>query len=192
MAGRAYSVAVALTLLLVAPACRQKMYDQPKYTPLTASTFFKDGRASRPLVAGTVAHGHLDADVLFYTGKDGNAPASVFPFPVTAEVLARGQERFNIFCSPCHDRVGGGDGMIVRRGYKRPPSFHIDRLRNAPVGYLFDVITHGSGAMPSYAAQIPPGDRWAILAYVRGLQLSQHAQVADLVPAEQQRLEGHE
>ncbi len=186
-------VGMVLALALVTPACRQQMYDQAKYKPLAASTFFKDGRASRPLVPGTVARGHLEADTLLYTGKAGGADfAAVFPFPVTQEVLLRGQERFNIFCTPCHDRVGTGDGMVVRRGYRRPPSFHIDRLRRAPVGYLFDVITHGSGAMPSYGAQIPPHDRWAIIAYVRALQLSQSAQLADVPPAQRQQLEGHE
>ncbi|HUI25416.1 MAG TPA: cytochrome c [Candidatus Kryptonia bacterium] len=175
-------------LFLNSAACRQDMHDQPKYKPLKASKFFADGRGSRPLVPGTVARGHLDDDPLLYNGKVDNAFATTFPAPVTKAVLDRGQDRYNIYCTPCHDRVGSGNGMIVQRGYRRPPSFHIDRLRDAPVGYFFDVITHGFGVMPSYAAQVPVADRWAIIAYLRALQLSQHASLADVPPAEQQRL----
>lgn len=164
------------------------MHDQPKYKPYRASSFFEDGRAVRPLIADTVARGHLDDDALLYTGKAGDAFADLFPFAVTRQVLDRGHERFDIYCSPCHDRVGSGGGMIVRRGYRRPPSFHIDRLRQQPAGYFYDVITHGFGVMPSYAQQIPPRDRWAIVAYVRALQLSQHATLADVPPAEQEKL----
>jgi mono/diheme cytochrome c family protein len=177
-----------LALLLCTSACRQDMHDQPKYKPFRASAFFEDGRDARPLVAGTVARGHLDDDPLLYSGKVGDKFADLFPFAVTPEVLHRGQERYNIFCSPCHDRTGNGGGMIVQRGYRRPPAFHIDRLRQQPAGYFFDVITRGFGVMPNYAQQIPPRDRWAIVAYVRALQLSQHATVADVPPAEQQRL----
>ena len=164
------------------------MHDQPKYKPLKASKFFADGRTSRPLVPGTVARGHLDDDPLLYTGKVGATFTTTFPAPVTQAVLQRGQERYNIYCTPCHDRVGTGNGMIVQRGYRRPPSFHIDRLRDAPVGYFFDVITNGFGVMPSYAAQVPVSDRWAIIAYLRALQLSQHATLADVPAAEQQHL----
>ncbi len=166
------------------------MQDQPKYKPYRASAFFADGRDARPLVADTVARGHLDDDVLLYTGKSGDKFADLFPFPVTREILHRGQERYDIFCSPCHDRTGSGGGMIVQRGYRRPPAFHIDRLRQQPAGYFFDVISHGFGVMPNYAQQIPPRDRWAIVAYVRALQLSQHADVADVPLAERQRLTG--
>ncbi|HLY17116.1 MAG TPA: cytochrome c [Bryobacteraceae bacterium] len=168
----------------VLAGCRQDMQDQPKYIPLRPSSFFADGRSERPLVEGTVARGHLEADTVFYTGKADGKPVAAFPFPVTREVLDRGQERFNIYCSPCHDRMGTGRGMIVRRGFTHPPppSYHIDRLRQAPDGYIFDVITNGLGAMPDYAAQIPPADRWAIVAYVRALQLSQHASVNDVPP----------
>src|SRR4029079_9617096 len=118
-----------------------------------------------------------------YTGlaRDGK-PVADFPLPVTREVLLRGEQRYDIFCSPCHDRAGTGRGMVVRRGYKQPPSYHIDRLRTAPVGYLYNVITEGCGVSPSYASQIPPEDRWAIVAYVRALQLSQNARLADLTP----------
>jgi hypothetical protein len=164
--------------------CRQDMQDQPKYIPLRPSTFFADGRSERPLVEGTVARGHLDADTAFYTGKIDNKPVDAFPFPITRAVLERGQERYNIYCAPCHDLLGAGKGMIFRRGFNRPPpqSYHIDRLRQAPVGYFFDVITNGLGAMPDYAAQIEPRDRWAIVAYVRVLQLSQNASVNDVPP----------
>ena len=181
-------VPYVLALLVVAAGCRQDMHDQPKYKPFRPSTFFADGHASRPLVADTVARGHLDDDALLYTGKSGDGFANLFPFAVTQEVLARGHERYNIFCSPCHDRVGNGGGMIVQRGYRRPPSLHLDRLRQQPAGYFYDVITHGFGVMPSYAQQIPPHDRWAIVAYVRALQLSQHATLADVPPAAQQQL----
>jgi hypothetical protein len=165
--------------------CRQDMQDQPKFIPLRPSSFFDDGRSERPLVEGTVARGHLDADTAFYTGKVDGKPVDEFPFPITHAVLNRGQDRFNIYCAPRHDRMGTGLGMIVRRGFDHPPppSYHIDRLRQAPDGYLFDVITNGLGAMPDYAAQINAADRWAIVAYVRALQYSQHASVND-VPAD--------
>ena len=167
-------------------ACRQDMHDQPKYIPLRESTFFDDARSARPIVAGTVARGQLRDDLMLYTGKQSGSDVDTFPFPVTASVMARGQERFNIYCSPCHGRTGQGDGMIVQRGYRRPPTYHQDRLRQAPVGHFFDVITNGFGAMPDYAAQIRPDDRWAIVAYIRALQLSEHASLAD-VPATQRR-----
>ncbi|MGC9945648.1 MAG: cytochrome c [Bryobacteraceae bacterium] len=164
--------------------CRQDMQDQPKYIPLRPSSFFADGRSERPLVEGTVARGHLDDDTAFYTGKVDNKPVDAFPFPITRAVLERGQERFNIYCAPCHDRLGNGHGMIVQRGLNHPPppSYHIDRLRQVPVGYLFDVIGNGLGAMPDYAAQIETRDRWAIVAYVRVLQLSQNATLNDVPP----------
>lgn len=169
---------------LTAAGCRQDMHDQPKYIPLRPSEFFADGRSERQLIEGTVARGHLNDDTAFYQGKgtDGK-PVSDFPFPVTKEVIERGQQRFNIYCQPCHDRLGNGDGMIVRRGYRKPPSYHIERLRQVPNGYIYDVITNGFGAMPDYAAQIAPRDRWAIVAYVRALQLSQNASIND-VPAD--------
>jgi hypothetical protein len=164
-------------------ACRQDMHDQPKYIPLRPSTFFSDGRSARPTPEGTVARGHLNDDVLYFTGNgpDGK-PADMFPFPVTKEVIERGQQRFNAYCTPCHGRLGDGLGMIVRRGFRRPPSYHIDRLRKVPHGYIYDVITNGFGAMQDYSAQIQPRDRWAVVAYVRALQLSQQASIND-VPA---------
>jgi mono/diheme cytochrome c family protein len=164
--------------------CRQDMHDQPKFIPLRPSTFFTDGRSERPLIEGTVARGHLNDDTALYTGKGADGKAlDTFPFPVTKELVERGQVRFNVYCAPCHDRTGSGQGMIVKRGYHQPPSYHIDRLRQVPNGYIYDVITNGFGAMPDYAAQIPPRDRWAIVAYVRALQMSQSASIDD-VPAE--------
>ena len=180
--------ALAAALLLTATACRQDMQDQPKYIPLRPSPLFADGRSARPLVEGTVARGHLDDDTAFYTGKEGNTLVNYFPIAVTRAILQRGQERYNIYCSPCHDRLGNGLGMIVRRGYRRPPSYHIDRLRNVPVGYIFDVITNGFGAMPDYAAQVPPADRWAIVAYIKTLQYSQQASLKDVPPEGQAEL----
>jgi mono/diheme cytochrome c family protein len=149
------------------------------------SDFFEDGRSSRPPVPGTVARGQLRADTYFYTGMMGAQAGDQMPFPITEQVLQRGRERFNIYCTPCHSRTGDGNGMIVQRGYRRPPSFHIDRLRKAPLGHFFDVMTNGFGAMPDYAAQIAPQDRWAIIAYIRALQLSQSAP-RNLIPAGQQ------
>ena len=172
---------VALSSALV--ACRQDMHDAPRYEPLEASTFFSDGQASRTLVANTVARGQLREDDLLYTGKIGGQLANEFPMPVTAELMARGQQRFNVFCSPCHARTGDGNGMIVQRGFRQPPSYYEERLVNAPVGYLFDVMTHGFGAMQDYAAQVPVADRWAIAAYIRALQFSRRGTVND-VPAD--------
>jgi len=165
-------------------ACRQDMHDQPKYIPLRPSEFFSDGRSERPLIEGTVARGYLNDDTAFYTGKgpDGK-PLDTFPFPVTRDVILRGQDRFNVYCSPCHDRGGDGNGMIVRRGYRKPPTYHSDKIRQLQNGFIFDVITNGFGAMPDYAAQVAPHDRWAIVAYVRALQLSRNASIND-VPAD--------
>jgi mono/diheme cytochrome c family protein len=165
----------ALCSLGLLVACRQQMADQPRNGPLTASTFFKDGMSARPLVKGSVPRGSVEEDSF-------NLPVrtDTFPVPVTQALLDRGQERFAIFCSPCHGLAGDGDGMIVRRGFPQPPSYHIDRLRMAPLGHFYDVITHGYGQMPSYASQITPRDRWAVIAYIRALQFSQHAPVSEL------------
>jgi mono/diheme cytochrome c family protein len=171
----------AATVLLA--ACRQDMHDAPRYEPLEQSPFFADGRSSRVLLANTVARGQLREDDHLYTGKVGGQLATELPMPVTSETMARGQERFNVFCSPCHGRTGEGNGMIVQRGFRQPPSFHEDRLLNAPVGYYFDVMTNGFGAMQDYAAQVTVADRWAIAAYMRALQLSRRA-TPDDVPAE--------
>jgi hypothetical protein len=167
---------------LAGAACDQAMSDQPKRGPLALSTFFVDGRSSRLPVPGTVAQGELRLDDHLYRGVIGGEPADAFPFPVTREILARGRDRYDIFCSPCHDRTGSGRGMIVARGYAPPPSYHIDRLRAAKPGHFFDVITRGFGAMPDYAGQIPARDRWAIVAYVRALQESQNAGPEDVPP----------
>jgi len=168
---------------LFTTGCRQDMHDQPKYIPLRPSSFFGDGRSQRPLIDGTVARGHLDDDTAFYTGKgpDGKF-LDTFPMTVTKEMVLRGQQRFNIYCTPCHDRNGNGQGMVVRRGFRRPPSYHIDRLRQVPNGYIFDVITNGFGAMPEYAVQVQPADRWAIVSYVRALQLAQQGTINDVPP----------
>ena len=171
-----------LIALLMAAGCRQEMYDQPKYKPLGESNFYSDRRASRPLPEGVVARGWLRADSKLYEGKDGRVLSTALPMPLTRELLLRGRERFNIFCAPCHDRTGGGRGMVVRRGYQPPPSLHIERLRDAPVGHFFDVVTNGLGAMPDYATQIPVEDRWAIAAYVKALQVSQYAPISDVPP----------
>jgi cytochrome c len=159
------------------------MHDAPRYEPLEASTFFDDGRGSRMLVANTVARGTLREDEHLYTGKIDGQLTDVFPMPVTAEVMARGRDRFGVFCTPCHGATGQGNGMVVQRGFRAPPPFHQDRLRSAPAGYFFDVMTHGFGAMSDYAAQVPVADRWAIAAYIRALQFSQRASVDD-VPAD--------
>jgi mono/diheme cytochrome c family protein len=181
---------LAALALLALTGCRQNMHNQAKYVPLRESDFFADGTSARPLPAHTVARGFLRADGARYTGlaADGK-PIADFPLPVTREVLLRGEQRYNIFCSPCHDRAGTGRGMVVLRGYKQPPSYHIDRLRSSSVGYFYNVISEGFGVMPSYASQIPPDDRWAIVAYIRALQLSQNARLADLTPEERQKLD---
>jgi hypothetical protein len=174
---------------LLGAGCRQDMHDQPRYKALAKSDFYPDDRSARPLVAGTVARGWLRDDDALYTGKNGQELATSFPFPVTSEVLARGQQRFSIYCTPCHGQLGNGEGMIVQRGFKRPTSFHIDRLREAPPGYFFDVMTNGFGAMADYSAQVPVDDRWAIVAYIRALQLSQHASLADVPEARRAALD---
>jgi mono/diheme cytochrome c family protein len=173
--------ALVVLVALAGLGCRQDMHDQPKYKPFRQSEFFTNGMAMRPFVAGTVARGTLREDVPFYTGKSGEAFVTELPVPLTADLLERGRGEFQVFCSPCHGRTGMGDGVIVQRGFKRPPSYHIDRLRQTPVGYFYDVITNGYGAMSDYASQVPVEDRWAIVAYIRALQLSQYAPV-DAVP----------
>jgi len=174
-------VVIVVTAAAALGACRQDMHDAPRYEPLEASSFFTDGQSARMPVANTVSRNPLaDSDELLYTGKINGTLANEFPMPVTAAVLARGQDRYNIFCAPCHGRTGKGDGIVVQRGMRQPPSFTEDRLRNAAAGYFFDVMTHGFGAMQDYAAQIPVQDRWAIVAYERALQFSQHAAVGDV------------
>jgi Cytochrome C oxidase, cbb3-type, subunit III len=169
-----------LALVAFTAGCRLDMHLQPYYRPLAKSDFFNDDRSARLPVEGTVARGDLRDDAYLYTGKIGNALGDYMPFPVTKEVLERGRERFNITCTPCHGRVGDGNGFIPTRGFRQPPSFHIDRLRKAPIAYFFDVDTNGFGVMPDYAAQVAVRDRWCIAAYIRALQLSQNATSGDV------------
>ncbi len=160
--------------------CRQDMHNQPKFYPQRGTTLYEDGRSVRPQVENTVARGQLHQDSYFYTGMSDGKEGATMPFPVTLDVLARGQERYNVYCTPCHSRVGNGAGMIVQRGYAKAGNFHTARLQSAPLGHFFNVITNGYGAMPDYAAQLTPPDRWAVVAYIRALQLSQNAQAGDV------------
>jgi hypothetical protein len=177
----------ALAVLVFAAGCRQDMQNQPKMIPQRGSDFFADHRGARPQAPGTVARGEFHEDTYFYTGviqgpNGTREEQDLMPFPVTMTVLKRGQERFNVYCTPCHSRVGNGLGMIVERGFKPAANFH-DKVRLAqPVSHYFYVMTHGYGAMPDYSAQLPPADRWAVAAYIRALQLSQAANLQD-VPA---------
>ncbi|MFL5243442.1 MAG: c-type cytochrome [Gemmataceae bacterium] len=194
---------LVIALFLSATGCQQKMAQQPSYRPLEANSFFEDGRSARPLLPGTIARGHLRADQQRFIGKKGPGQAvadyvDVFPEPVTQSMLERGRQRYTIFCAVCHDPIGSGNGKIVERGYIKPPSFHTDRsvgfgirgikvsLRDVPVGYLYEVVSNGFGAMPDYASQIPSDDRWAIIAYLRTLQVSQNVSLNDL-PTEVQK-----
>ena len=184
-------VLLACALLLSAfylLTCRQRMAVQPKYDPLEPSDFFADGMSARPRVPGTVARGEADIVGFVATGKINGQDGDGFPFPITMAVMNRGEERYDIFCSECHGKVGDGNGMIPSRGYRRPPSYHTDTLRAAKTGHFFDVMTNGFGAMPSYAGQVPVNDRWAIIAYIRALQLSQHGTINDLPPEMRSKL----
>jgi len=174
---------VVVAAALLAAGCRQDMHDAPRYEAYEASASFADNRASRVAPAGTVARGWLRDDEALYTGKIAGQPVDEYPFAITRADLARGQERFNIYCTPCHGKLGDGNGMVVQRGLRQAASYHQDRLRQEKLGYFYDVITNGFGAMQGYAEQIPVRDRWLIVAYVRALQLSQHASVND-VPAD--------
>ena len=186
---RGARIAVAAALLVCLSGCRLDMHEQPRYNPLAKTDFFGDGRSARPVVQGTVARGHLRLDEHLYTGKVNGQLATTFPFPITRQDLERGRERYDIYCAPCHDKAGTGHGMIVLRGFPPPPSYHIQRLREAPVGHFFDVITNGLGNMYAYDSRVNPEDRWRIVAYIRVLQLSQSATLADLPAAERERLE---
>jgi mono/diheme cytochrome c family protein len=183
---RVYSWPILFCVML---GCRQDMHNQPRYKPLAGTDFFGDGRSARPVVEGTVARGHLRIDKARYTGKVGDADVETFPFPITKADVLRGQERFNIYCAPCHSRIGDGNGMVVRRGFRQAASYHTEKLRNAPVGHFFDVITNGFGAMPSYASRVEPDDRWRIAAYIRVLQLSENASIEDVPPDKRAELE---
>ncbi|MBO0725950.1 MAG: cytochrome c [Blastocatellia bacterium] len=184
---RVFRVLSCLTLFaFLCASCRQDMHDQPKYKPLAPSRFFSDGKSARRLVEGTVP---------FQPGGEAISPApdeskaTTPPFALTPQALDRGQERFDIYCAPCHGRLGYGDGMVAQRGFLAPPSYHIDRLRQAPVGHFYDVMTNGFGAMPSYADKVAPRDRWAVAVYIRALQLSQHATPNDAPPEERAKLQ---
>ena len=183
---RVYSWPILFCVLV---GCRQDMHDQPRYKPLAGTDFFGDGRSARQTVDGTVARGHLRIDKARYTGKVNDVEVDNFPFPITKADVLRGQERFNIYCSPCHSRIGDGNGMVVRRGFRQAASYHTEKLRSAPVGHFFDVITNGFGAMPSYASRVEPDDRWRIAAYIRVLQLSENASIEDVPPDKRAELE---
>jgi mono/diheme cytochrome c family protein len=187
---RLVSLCTALAFAAAAAGCRRDMFQQPSSKPLGSSDFFReDQMASRPLVAHTVARGHLEADEAFYRGKIGTNLVETFPVAITRATLERGRERFDIYCAPCHGRTGDGNGMIVQRGYPAPPSYHLDRLRQAPAGHFFDVITQGYGIMYSYAQRVAPEDRWAIAAYIRVLQQSHNATLSDVPPGQRVALE---
>ncbi len=170
------------TGLLLLAGCRQDMHNQPKFVPQRGTSFFADGRSVRPQVEHTVARGQIYETEFFYTGLQGGKEVDAMPFPATMTVLARGQERYNTYCVPCHSRVGNGAGMIVQRGYKPAGNFHDAQLMAKPLSHFFYVITNGYGAMPDYSAQITAADRWAVAAYIRALQLTQNARAGD-VPA---------
>lgn len=212
---RRFSLFLIPCSFFLAAGCQQQMGEQPSYRPLEPSAFFADGQSARPPVPGTVARGQLRTDTRRYKGLTLREPAQSaalvgvaanplaaaglvattpphtdrFPSLVTRDVMERGRERYRIYCMMCHDPLGHGEGKIVERGYTKPPSYHEARLRNAPVGYFFDVITNGYGSMPDYAAQVPPDDRWAIIAYIRALQLSQNTPLDQLRPEAKQALE---
>ena len=186
---RGTRIVAAAALLASLSGCRLDMHEQPRYNPLAKTDFFGDGRSARPVVPGTVARGHLRLDEHLYTGKVNGQLATTFPFPITRQDLERGRDRYNIYCTPCHDATGTGHGMIVLRGFPQPPSYHIQRLRDAPLGHFFDVITNGLGNMYAYDSRVNPEDRWRITAYIRALQLSRSATLADVPAAERERLE---
>jgi mono/diheme cytochrome c family protein len=180
--------AFCFLLFALLPSCRQKMAVQPRYDPLEPSDFFSDHMAARPRIAGTVARGEAAMTGPLVTGKMNGADVDGYPFAITSAIMNRGQERYNIYCSPCHGRLGDGNGMIPARGYRHPPSYHTDTLRKAPTGHFFDVMTNGFGSMPSYAPQVSVQDRWAIVAYIRALQLAHNATINELTPEERGKL----
>jgi len=184
--GLTFACLGAIALLL--SGCRLDMHVQPKYLPYEPTDFFGDGRSERQPVPGTVARGHLRLDELMFTGRENGVVVDKFPFPITQADLDRGRERYNVYCTPCHDYTGSGRGMIVQRGFPQPPSYHIQRLRDAPAGHFYEVITNGFGAMYSYAARVEPADRWRIAAYIRVLQLSRNAKIDDVPESQRQAL----
>ena len=189
---RGISLVTAAALLLFCAGCRLDMHTQPRYNPYDPADFFADGQSARTPVAGTVPRGDLalGPQELLYTGKVNGELVDEFPFPVTRAVLDRGRERFNIYCEPCHGMTGDGDGMIVQRGFRHPPSLHSDHLRSAPAGHFFDVISNGFGVMYPYGYRVVPRDRWAIVAYIRALQLSRQASINDVPETEREKLRG--
>ena len=186
--GRAFALGCLGAAALLLCGCRLDMHIQPKYLPYEPTDFFGDGRSERQPVPGTVARGQLRLDELMFTGRENGVVADKFPFPITKADLDRGRERYNVYCTPCHDYSGTGRGMIVQRGFPQPPSYHIQRLRDAPAGHFFEVMTNGFGAMYSYAARVEPADRWRIAAYIRVLQLSRNAKVDDVPLSERANL----
>ncbi len=180
------AIPAAVLFLLALTGCRDDMHNQPRYKPLAESEFFPDHRAARPAVEGTVARGHLHIDTARYTGKFNGEDIDQFPIPIARRDIEIGRERFNIYCTPCHGRLGDGNGMVVLRGFRQAASYYTDKLMNAPVGHFFDVMTNGFGAMPSYASRIEPDDRWRIVAYIKVLQASESAKIND-VPADQRQ-----
>lgn len=188
-AGSHFVIASLALLLFTAAGCRRDMQDQPRFKPLAGSRFFADSRSARPVPAGTIARDELDDTDVMHTGIENGTFTTRFPVPITRELLTRGGQRYNIFCTPCHGFLGDGNGMVARRGFTWPANLHTDRLRNAPPGYLFQVISNGYGAMPAYRHQIQPPDRWAILAYVRALELSRNATVDDASAGAKAQLE---
>lgn len=185
--GPRFAAALAVAMVVLS-GCRLDMHVQPKYLPYAPTTFFADGRSERQPVPGTVARGQLRLDDLLFTGSENGAEATRFPFPITRADLERGRERYNIYCTPCHDYSGSGNGMIVQRGFPHPPSFHTDRLRQVPVGHFFGVMTNGFGRMYSYSDRVDVGDRWRIAAYIRVLQLSRNGTVDDVPEADRAQL----
>ncbi len=185
---RVVTIACVGAVAMLLFGCRLDMHVQPKYLPYEPTDFFGDGRSERQPVTGTVARGQLRVDELMFSGRENGVVADKFPFPITKADLDRGRERFNVYCTPCHDYTGSGQGMIVQRGFPQPPSYHIQRLRDAPVGHFYEVMTNGFGAMYSYAARVEPADRWRIAAYIRVLQLSRNAKIEDVPEAERQKL----
>lgn len=183
MRNRSY-LFLSVLVALATTACRRDMQIEPRYNPESASDFFSDNRSARPAVEGTVARGFLQVDEARYTGKINGQEVDQFPIPIAKADIERGEQRFNIYCTPCHGKLGDGDGLVVLRGFRQPPSYYSDKLMNAPVGHFFDVMTNGFGAMASYASRVEPDDRWRIAAYIRALQLSETAKIAD-VPADQ-------
>jgi hypothetical protein len=185
---RGLTLAGVCAVVMLAAGCRLDMHIQPKYLPYEPTDFFGDGRSERQPVPGTVARGQLRLDELMFTGRENGVVVDKFPFPITKADLDRGRERYNVYCTPCHDYTGTGQGMIVQRGFPQPPSYHIQRLRDAPAGHFYEVITNGFGAMYSYAARVEPADRWRIAAYIRVLQLSRNATIQDVPEADRPKL----